>query len=119
MREHGFFAADSIAALMVAVIVFTVCFRLGKRSIDVLLDAAPGGVESVIEKILEKTPEVNFFHDIRVRNAGPDTFVEINIHVNPKMSIEQAHEVAEKVECKIKEEIERCVVHIHQEPEEK
>jgi len=113
----GFFAADSIAALIVAGIVVYISFRLGKRAIDVLLDAAPQGVEGVVEKILRKMPEVHSFHDIKIRNSGPETFVEINVHLNPKMALEQAHRITEKIECSIKDRIERCTVHIHEEPE--
>ena len=39
-----FRAADAVAALGVAVIVLWVSFRLGKSTVDVLLDAAPEGI---------------------------------------------------------------------------
>jgi len=37
----GFKYADSIAALIVAMIVISVSYKLGKRSIQVLIDAKP------------------------------------------------------------------------------
>ena len=39
--NFGFFAADSIAALVVALIVLFVSYKLGKKAVDVLLDKAP------------------------------------------------------------------------------
>ena len=39
--NFGFFFADSVAALFVALIVLFVSYKLGKRAIEVLLDKAP------------------------------------------------------------------------------
>ena len=39
--NFGFFFADSVAALLVAMIVLVVCYQLGKRASNVLLDIAP------------------------------------------------------------------------------
>ncbi|MCX5748892.1 MAG: cation diffusion facilitator family transporter [Candidatus Saganbacteria bacterium] len=115
----GIFAADSIAALFVAGVVVMVAFRIGRRAIDVLVDKAPEDAIETVEKILKKMHGIHSYHDIKIRNAGPDTFVEINIHVNPKMSIEQAHNISEKLERTIKHKIDRCSVHIHEEPEDR
>src|SRR5512136_238972 len=46
--NFGFFFADSVAALIVAIIVLFVSYKLGRRAIDVLLDKAPKGT---IEKV--------------------------------------------------------------------
>ena len=41
----SFYSADSIAALIVAMIVLVVSYRLGKRSFDTLIDKAPIGLK--------------------------------------------------------------------------
>lgn len=112
----NFHSADSIAALIVALIVLWISFRLGQNSIDALLDKSPSDIELKVRGIVESISEVTFFHDIKVRTSGPYIFIELNIHVDPKMTIFEAHEVSELVESKIKEQIERCEVHTHIEP---
>lgn len=117
--HFGIFIADSIAALVVACIILIVTYRLGKRSINMLLDRVPDDIDEKINAILKQIPEVEYFHDLKVRVSGADIFVEVNIHVKPQLDISQSHEIATKVEERIKSEIPRCLVHVHTEPEEK
>jgi cation diffusion facilitator family transporter len=115
--NFGFLSADSIAALAVAVIVLTVSFRLGKRSIDVLLDSTPHEAYSKIENTIKNIDEVTYFHDLKVRSSGADTFVEVNIHVLPELNLQQAHEISHRVEQEILKHVARAKVHVHIEPE--
>ncbi len=116
--NFGLYAADSIAALGVAVIVLSVSFRLGKRAISVLLDSSPVTLSEDISTIIKSIPEVRYFHDLQVRVAGADTFVNVTIHVDPQLSISDAHAISHKVEEIICKQIVRCEVQIHYEPEE-
>ena len=112
-----FYSADSIAALVVAVIVLLVSYRLGKRSFDILMDKAPEGLKERIASIIRDIPEVIKFHDIRVREGGPFIFVELNIHVDKKLNIDEAHKISHKVERSILQKIENIQVTVHIEPE--
>ena len=116
--NFGILSADAIAALVVAMIVIYVSFKLGKRSIDALLDKSPEETVSKIETVLKQAKGITRFHDLRVRTMGAETLVEINIHVTPRITIEEAHKISHDVEHQIKEAIERCEVHIHIEPED-
>jgi cation diffusion facilitator family transporter len=116
--NFGIYAADSIAALGVALIVLTVSYRLGKRAINVLLDRSPLTLSDEISSIIKLIPEVLYFHDLKVRVAGADTFVNITIHVDPELKITEAHAISDRVEEILCKRIERCEVHIHYEPEE-
>lgn len=90
--------ADAVAALIVAMIVVWVSIQLGRRSIRVLLDAAPQGAAGQIEAAARAIPGVGEVRSIRVRQAGAQTFVEIAIAVSEQFSVEEAHAVAAKVE---------------------
>lgn len=116
--QCGFQFADPIAALMVAVIVIYVSFKLGKNAIDVLLDKAPEEYISTAEEIVRSMPDIRSFHDLRVRNAGAEVFIELCIHVDPSLNIEAAHRIADDIERRIEEKIPRSSIHIHLEPEE-
>ncbi len=116
--NFGIFVADSIAALFVAVIVIYISYKLGKRSINVLLDKVPEETYLKIKSILDGLTEIERYHDLKVRAAGAEIFVEFNIHVKSELNIKQSHDTASMIENKIKNEISRCHVHVHVEPEE-
>ncbi len=116
--NFGYNSADAVAALCVAVIVIYVSIKLGSRAINALIDAAPAYHVKRIEAILRTVPGVKKFHDLRVRMSGADVFVDLSIHVEPLLTIEQAHSISEDIEKRICCEIERCTVQTHVEPDE-
>jgi cation diffusion facilitator family transporter len=112
-----FVYADSIAALIVALIVLSVSYRLGRRAFDVLLDRAPSKIVDQINHVVDQIPGVIKYHDLRVREGGSYKFVELNIHVNKGLSIEEAHSISENVEEEIAKKIPHCKVTVHIEPD--
>ena len=113
----GFYYADAISALIVAMIVLSVSYRLGKRSFNALVDTAPQGLREEILSIIQNLPDVKFSHDIKVRESGPNKFVELNIHVDKNMTIEKAHEISHEVERAITSKIQNIEVMVHTEPD--
>lgn len=114
--NFGMYTADSVAALFVAIIVITVCYRLGKRAIDVLLDRAPHGVITAVRTAVAEIPEVESIENIRVRSAGADTFIDLRITVDGSLSLAEAHAIADRLERLISSNIPRSITQIHQEP---
>ena len=114
----GFHIADPVAALFVAVIVVYVSFRLGKNAVDVLLDKATDDYHEIVEGARLEVPEVTSVHEIKIRRAGADVFIEMVVHLDPSLTVNDAHRISHELENLIMERIERCTVHIHQEPEE-
>lgn len=116
--QIGWHKADSIAALAVAIIVIGISYKLGKKAVDTLLDKAPNELIPIIKKILKEFPEVSSYHSLKVRQSGADTFIEISIHFSPNLHINKAHTITENIESRICSHVERCHIHIHQEPED-
>jgi cation diffusion facilitator family transporter len=108
--------ADALAALGVAVIVIGVCWRLGKRTIDVLLDRAPEGVAGAIEATACATPGVMGCERLRVRESGNRTFVDVVVHVDADVTVRQGHDVADEVKRRIEESVPFADVVVHMEP---
>ncbi|MFA6580797.1 MAG: cation diffusion facilitator family transporter [Paludibacter sp.] len=115
----GWKNADSIAALLVAVIVLYISYQLGKRAIDVLLDKSPANSTQIVRETLKLFPEVLKYHGLKARTAGADTFIKFNVHFNPDLSLREVHSVCDIIEAKIQAQIPRSEVYIHAEPEEK
>ena len=116
--QFGFYFADPIAALFVAIIVLSVCYKLGKKAIDILLDKAPTQSYERVTEILNNHPEIKEYHNLKLRTAGADTFVSFNIHLEPTMSFTDIHSFCDHLEKDIEQKIPRCEVSIHAEPQD-
>ena len=70
--------ADSVAALGVAAIVILVTIKLGRRSLDDLLDRVPGDLQARVAAAasVEGVKEVT---QVRVRRAGPAFFADVTL----------------------------------------
>lgn len=115
--NFGLFFADSVAALVVAFIVIIISYRLGKRSVEVLLDYAPRDKVATIETLLGSLTEIESFTNLKVRTAGADTFVSVVVTLNPEMNFNMAHEICDRIESEIGKVIDRCDVLVHVEPQ--
>jgi cation diffusion facilitator family transporter len=118
LAQFGWFFADSVAALAVALIVLGVSWRLGKRATDVLLDRSPRPLVAQVESLLNQAQGILRFHDLRVRTSGAENFIEVTIHVQQGLTLEKAHEISHRVEKQIIRALPRSFVHVHIEPDE-
>jgi cation diffusion facilitator family transporter len=110
--------ADAVAALGVAFIVLFVSYRLGKRTIDVLLDRAPEGLKEKIAEAADDIEGVISVDKIRLRGSGPSVFVDMTIEVDRNLSFERTHAIAEDVEARIQALVPGADVVIHTDPRE-
>lgn len=108
--------ADAIAALGVSAIVLLVSYRLGRRTISVLLDTAPKGIARQIKEAVMNLPGVSAVQRVRVRQAGPATFVDITLEVSNSKSLDESHEIAQQAEVAIRNIASACDVMVHVEP---
>jgi cation diffusion facilitator family transporter len=115
--NFGFFFADSVAALVVAMIVLVVCYQLGKRATNVLLDRSPKESYEMVETVLKNISEITYYHDLRIRESGAETFIDVKIHVKPDLTNQQAHEICEVLRNEVQKVIKRSDVIVHAEPE--
>ncbi|HEX3819748.1 MAG TPA: cation-efflux pump [Candidatus Sulfotelmatobacter sp.] len=71
--------ADPVAALVVAGVVVSVSWRLARRTIDALLDAAPNGVRSQIYDAVSHLDGVLEVDRVRIRRAGNRYFADLAV----------------------------------------
>jgi cation diffusion facilitator family transporter len=106
---------DPVAALVVAGVIIWVGSRLGKRTLDTLLDVAPGGLSERITRAVNDTAGVLNTERVRVRRSGARYFVDVTISVPRTASLEQAHAASDLVEQNIESLIPADVM-VHVEP---
>jgi cation diffusion facilitator family transporter len=109
--------ADSVAAIMVGLIVVYVCVKLGIRTIQALLDVAPSGIENKIIAAVECLPGVIDCHKVRLRYSGSQLFVDIHVLVDGGQTLRQAHDLTEEIEHTIEQFLPNVDVTIHPEPQ--
>jgi len=85
--------ADSLAALAVSGIVLWVSYRLGRQAIDVLLDSGLEEAQDGVERAVAALPGVLSVRRVRVRQSGPQAFVDLLLGVRVGLEMEEAHEV--------------------------
>ena len=106
---------DPMAALAVAGVIIWVGSRLGKRTLDALLDAAPQGLRQRIATAVEELDGVLAAERVRVRRAGSRHFVDVTISVPRTASFEQVHAISDAVERRIGQIVPADVM-VHMEP---
>ena len=108
--------ADSIAAIVVGLIVVYISVSLGIRTVQALLDVAPSGIEEEIISAVEVLPGVTDCHKVRVRYSGPQPFVDIHVLVDGNQTLKEAHNLTEEIEGAIRRLIPNADVTVHPEP---
>ncbi|MGD0956406.1 MAG: cation-efflux pump [Candidatus Acidiferrales bacterium] len=106
---------DAVAALGVAGVIIWIGSRLGRRTIDALLDVAPSGLREQIVGAVDDTEGVLQTERVRVRRAGQRYFVDVTISVPRTASLEQAHAASDAVERNIEQIVPADIV-VHVEP---
>lgn len=112
----GINKADAIAALGVSIFVLRAGFKLGKRTIDVLVDAAPEGLTEKISEATKKVSGVIEIEKIRVRPVGASVFVEMTVTVSRKLPLAKANEIVEAIEKKIHTLVPETDITVHTKP---
>lgn len=112
----GFKWADAAAALVVAIVILIAGWRLGRRTIDTLLDTAPPGIADQVTRIARRVPGVVAIDGVRARQVGPDQFVELNISVSRTTPIDRVAAMKEAVIKAVCAELPKAQISVVTEP---
>ncbi len=117
----GFPTLDPILAAIIAVYVLWSGTSLISQSVGGLMDAAPA--QEVVDRIRHLVGEhaegALEVHDLRTRHAGRLTYLEFHLVVPGNMQVSDAHEICDRIEAALREDMRQLVITIHVEPEGK
>ncbi len=99
----GIVWADAMAGIAVALLIAYKAARFGKKTVDVLIDAAPEGLTDQIASITRAVDGVIRIEKIRVKPAGPFAFVEMTLDVSRTLSLENVQSICSSIEEKVRE----------------
>jgi cation diffusion facilitator family transporter len=99
--RYGYPQGDAAAALGVAAFVAVAGYRIGRRTVDTLTDAAPKGLAEEITSIVRAVPGVIDVTMARLRPAGADVIGDITIRVARTLPLEKAAAIKANVAAAI------------------
>lgn len=114
--RFGISGADAVAAIAVAFFVTLAGYRLGKRTIDVLVDKAPDGLAEQARVLAQAVPGVIQVDQVRVRPLGANAHVELFVAVHRKLSQQKTQEIIKNVQAEIGRAIPAAEVAVHTAP---
>jgi cation diffusion facilitator family transporter len=89
--------ADPIAALFVAGVIVSVSWRLARRTIDALLDAAPAGVRAQITDAVSHVDGVLEIGRVRIRRSGNRYFADLAVGLARTVTFQRSEQLVEAV----------------------
>jgi cation diffusion facilitator family transporter len=114
----GWLRLDPIVALAVAVQILWTGWHLMTRSFEGLMDrAVPEEDREAIVAVLEELRhQGGDYHALRTRMAGAKSFVDVHVLLPGRMSIQEGHDLVERLENDIRARLPHVEVLTHLEP---
>ena len=117
--RSGLWWPDMLAACLASIALLFAGWRVGRDALASLTDEArvdPAEVRSLVMAV----PGVDHCHAVRSRGMPDYIQVDLNIHADPEMTLEEGHALAHEVEDAVRHNIPGVVdVSVHVEPTER
>ena len=117
--EFNFGHGDQVAAIAVGLMIIWVGVKVIGDALRELTEAAvdPDTIEH-IKKIINSDSAIRQWHNLRTRTVGREVFLDLHILVDPDLKITAAHEISERLEKTLDEQITRPInITVHIEPD--
>lgn len=111
---------DPIASIIIAILIAISAIQISIPSVKELLEnSLPQAQIQEIRNIIKSVPGVNRVHNLRGRLNGRMIILDVNVHVDPDITVRAGHYITLDIENKLHKEISRdMIIYIHIEPEE-
>lgn len=117
LSQYGWWWADGLFAVLIALYIGQQAFDLGYRSIQALLDRElDEETRQQIKQIAKEDSRVQGLHDLRTRQAGKTVFIQFHLELDGNLSLNEAHSIADTTGLRVKAAFEDAEVIIHQDP---
>lgn len=111
---------DPIASIVIAFMIIIPAIKIAIPSVNELLEASlPENVIRQMIDMIKSVPGVLKVHNLRSRRNGHSCLVDVNIHVDPDITVSEGHAIATTVERRLHKEFgEDMIIYVHIEPQE-
>jgi cation diffusion facilitator family transporter len=111
----GYPLADPIVGLLIAAAILVIVWQSGKAVFTRLLDGVDPEVTEEIRHAASHVPGIEDVSEVRARWLGHRLRAEVNVAVNPELSVAEGHAVAREVNHRLMHELgylDMAVVHV-------
>lgn len=110
--------ADPLFGIGIAIWLLWGAWSNARRAVDHLMDREwPEEKRTKLVEIAARHPELASLHDLRTRSSGTRDFVQFHVDVPGDMTVDDAHDIIERVEADLTEHFPRMELLIHIDPE--
>lgn len=114
------FKVPSIDAVMgggIALYLAWGAIQAARAAIDMLMDKEwPAERRARVATLVTTQGDVRGIHELRTRTSGGDEFIQFHIWVDPDLSVQEGHRIADEVEFILAQEFPRADILIHVDP---
>ena len=115
LGRQGWWWADPVLAIVVAVLIVRVAYQIFARTVPVLVDER--AIPTVrIQEAAQAVDGVKSAYGIRSRDAAHVRYAEVTIAVDRTANVAVAHAIADEVEQRLKRDLNLHEVTVHIEP---
>lgn len=114
--QFGAYWLDPVAGLIVGIIICKTAYNIFRDASHALTDGVNEQLLDDIKSSIAEDSDVKDVYDVKARLHGNKILVEATIHVNPNLSVQESHDITDRIEDKLKEEHHVRHTHIHIEP---
>lgn len=108
--------ADTVAALLVACIIFRASLRMARDAVNTLMDSGASEEQQAIADSVAHIPGITAVSRVRVRTSGPQAFVDMTVGVDPQVRVSEGHRLAHEAELAVSTLLPGADVTVHVEP---
>jgi cation diffusion facilitator family transporter len=112
----GFAQGDSIAALVVAAIIFLAAARLISENANVLMDRTPAEAREAAERAIADLGADIELSRLRLRESAGRYFADVVVTVPPGQAVVEGHQAADLIESAVEDALPGSDVVVHVEP---
>jgi cation diffusion facilitator family transporter len=112
----GYPEFDAVAAIGVALLVLFVSYRLGRRTIDALMDRVPHSLTKEVESAITSVKGVEELRKVRIRTSGAHLFVDTVVAIRRTIPFQSAHAIMDSIERAVHDIHPNADVVVHSEP---
>lgn len=107
---------DTLAAMIISALILKTAIEIFLESAFSLSDGFPEEQLHIYQEAVSKIPGVCGVGPIRGRTYGANIFLDIVLYMDPKLTVQQSHDITEQVEFLLKKEYDVFDIDIHVEP---
>jgi len=113
LAANGWYWLDTVFAVVIAIIVFVLAYKLFVQSIPILVDKSLLDQALIVKRVSELEHVIRV-EQVRTRNTGAAYLADITIVVPASLVLIESHQLADRIEKVLLEEfnIEDAIVHI-------